>query len=188
MHITRHFIHYQIHLQLGLIKLIDLIVVWYRAQDRSEEFFLSFHSSSYLFSDCPIELGIGLIELRIGLIELRVGLIELGIGLRIHILLGIGLIELGIGLMELGIGLIELGIGLRFNNARRTVWFPHSLKYWVCTISNSSEVRGATKVYMAFFPHPNYELAQIACPSFFSKSKSNLCAFFPLNHCGSLWT
>ena len=75
---------------------------------------MSFHSSSYLFSDCPIELGIGLIELRIGLIELRVGLIELGIGLRIHILLGIGLIELGIGLME-------LGIGLRINNARRTV-------------------------------------------------------------------
>ena len=66
---------------------------------------MSFHSSSYLFSDCPIELGIGLIELRIGLIELRVGLIELGIGLRIHILLGIGLIELGKGLMELGIGL-----------------------------------------------------------------------------------
>ena len=80
---------------------------------------MSFHSSSYLFSDCPIELGIGLIELRIGLIELRVGLIELGIGLRIHILLGIGLIELGIGLMELGIGLI--GISLIFNNARRTV-------------------------------------------------------------------
>ena len=75
---------------------------------------MSFHSSSYLFLDCPIELGIGLIELRIGLIELRVGLIELGIGLRIHILLGIGLIELGIGLME-------LGIGLRINNARRTV-------------------------------------------------------------------
>ena len=74
IHITRHSIHYHIHLQLGLIKLIDLIVVWCRAQDRSEEFFLSFHSSSYSFLDCPIELGIGLIELRIGLIELWIGL------------------------------------------------------------------------------------------------------------------
>ena len=76
---------------------------------------MSFHSSSYLFLDCPIELGIGLIELR-------VGLIELGIGLRIHILLGIGLIELGIGLMELGIGLIELRIGLRIDNAGAPSW------------------------------------------------------------------